>query len=150
MEAQLFLADDSGSIITESNAMLWLYNPITPDLILKKAYDASLDSEADRAVDEVAIDAYTDANFFETAIPKLIQYLKIITLKSLLFKYESSTELWNQAFLQLSKNYTNDTHLLLPSLSPLPFSGLDAMILFLQKVTAPFSSHHSFLGYCYI
>lgn len=139
MESQLFLSDKVGSMLSECNKYLWLGNPITPDIILKKLYLSRNNKPLELGEDDFSFSAYNDAEFHPEAISVLIQYSKLLRISYLRNMTDSSTEVWAQAFLYLSKNFTGETHQLLKPLSPLPFSNTEAMPHFLHKVQNSFN-----------
>lgn len=137
MESQLFLPDKIGSIKSECNKSLWLENPLTPDLILKKIYSSRTNKPLEDG-DDFSFSAYTDTEFHGEAMNMLIHYSKLLKMNELRNTVDSSSEVWCQAFLYLSKNLTSETHQLLKPITPLPFSNTETMSQFLHKVKTHF------------
>lgn len=138
MEAQLFLSDKARSLKEECLKSLWLANPITPDLILKKIYSSRSNKAIESEFDDLSLSAYTDTEFHPEAIDILVRYSKLLNMSRLRTITDSSSELYVQIYMHLAKNFTNETHLLLHQPSPLPFSNTDIMPTFLHKDAAAY------------
>ena len=134
MEMQSFLPDKSTSVVVETNKTLWLYNPFTPDYILKKIYDSCLSNDPVSNPDNVMMNAYADSEFSALAIDKLVSFSKLLEMFSIFRTVLPASELWKQTLLHTSKFFTNDSQGLLSPLKPLSFSNIDALTTYLNKV----------------